>query len=71
MTINDNSWRIFHDYKDLKEITIMDTFHIPNIDEILDELHGVHYFTKIDLKLEYHLLWGKYMWIWFKATIDH
>jgi hypothetical protein len=45
-----NSLRRCHDYKYLKKIAIKDKFPIPNIYELLDELHGVAYFIKIDLK---------------------
>jgi hypothetical protein len=48
------SWHMCHDFNSLNKLTIKDKFPIPIIEDLLDELSGTHFFTKLDLYLGYH-----------------
>lgn len=47
-------WRVVIDYRKLNEITIGDSYPLPNITDILDQLGHSKYFSTIDLTLGFH-----------------
>ena len=50
----DGTWRLCIDYRALNKIIFLNRYPIPRIDDLLDQLKGEKYFSKIDLKSRYH-----------------
>jgi hypothetical protein len=50
----DGTWQIYIDYRALKKITTRNRYPIPRFHDLLDQLKGEKFFSKIDLKARYH-----------------
>ncbi|GKC88644.1 putative reverse transcriptase domain-containing protein [Tanacetum coccineum] len=52
----DGSFRMCIDYRELNKLTIKNHYPLLRIDDLFDQLQGSQYFSKIDLRSEYHQL---------------
>nr|GEW46375.1 putative reverse transcriptase domain-containing protein [Tanacetum cinerariifolium] len=56
MQQTDGSFRMCINYRELNKLTVKNRYPLPRIDELFDQLPGSRYFSKIDLRSDYHQL---------------
>ena len=52
----DGTLRLCIDYRELIKVTVKNKYPLQRIDDLFDQLQGVQYFSKIDLRSGYHQL---------------
>ena len=52
----DKTLRLCIDYKQLNRVTIKNRYPLPRIDDLVDQLRGARFYSKIDLRTGYHQL---------------
>ncbi|KAJ0555531.1 putative nucleotidyltransferase, Ribonuclease H [Helianthus annuus] len=52
----DGSFRMCIDYRELNKLTIKNRYPLPRIDDLFDQLQGLSFYSKIDLRSGYHQL---------------
>ncbi|KAI3754853.1 hypothetical protein L1987_54645 [Smallanthus sonchifolius] len=52
----DMTFRMCIDYRELNKVTIKNRYPLPRIDDLLDQLQGSSFYSKIDLRSGYHQL---------------
>ena len=52
----DGTLRLCIDYQPLNNVTIMNKYLLPRINDLFDQMKGAQVFSKIDLRSEYHQL---------------
>ena len=50
----DETWQLCIDYRALKKIIVRNHYPIPRIDDLLYQIKGAKFFSKIDVKFGYH-----------------
>ncbi|KAI3814135.1 hypothetical protein L1987_18882 [Smallanthus sonchifolius] len=52
----DGTFRMCIDYQELNKVTIKNRYPLPRIDDLIDQLQGSSFYSKIDLRSGYHQL---------------